>query len=110
MAETVSVGCKYPNGLLLELGDKRVEIKGANSSQIIGGHGITEGVDKAFMDEWMKRYAANDIVKGGHLFINVKTASVVAEAEEKADHKTGLEPLDPKKKPVGIQAADTPQA
>lgn len=104
MAQTVTVGCKYPNGLLLELNGVKVAIKGANAANIIGGHGITEGVNKEFMEAWLAQYAENDVVKGGHLFIADKAASVAAEATEKADHKTGLEPLDPKAKPAGIEA------
>lgn len=102
---TVTVGCKYPNGLLLELGEKKVMINGANASELIGGHGITHGVDKEFMDAWMAKYSGLDIVTGGHLFVHDKEANVRAEAKEKAKEETGLEPLDPAKKPAGIQEA-----
>lgn len=91
------------------MGKTRVEIKGANAANVIGGHGITENVDKSFMDAWLAKHADLDIVKGGHLFIHAKTNSVVAEATEKADHVTGLEPLDPNKKPANIEAVETPR-
>lgn len=108
-AETVSVGCRYPNGLYLDMGKTRVEINGANAANVIGGHGITENVDKPFMEAWLAKHADLDIVKGGHLFINGKVASVIAEANEKANHLTGLEPLDPNKKPKNIEAIETPR-
>lgn len=102
MAQAVTVGCKYPNGIILHLKDKQVVLRGANAANIIGGHGMTEGVDKEFMDEWFKIYADNDIVKGGHVFYADKK-SVEAEAREKEEHLTGFEPLDPNKAPGDIE-------
>ena len=43
--KTVTVGCKLPNGLIIEVGGQSVELNGANASNIIGGHGITRDVD-----------------------------------------------------------------
>lgn len=99
---TVTIGCKLPNGILMELGDKQVVINGANSSEIIGGHGLTENVDKSFFDAWMERNKELKFVKIGHIFAHEKTASTKAQAKERAKEKTGLEPLDPNKKPAGI--------
>lgn len=42
MAETVTVGCKLPNGLILEQGAYKVELNGSNSSIVVGGYGLTE--------------------------------------------------------------------
>lgn len=102
MAATVTVGCKLPNGLILELGDKRVTVKGANSSNIIGGHGITEGVDKEFFDAWMTKNKELSFVKAELLFAHEKTANTTAQAKERKKEKTGLEPLDPEAKPAGL--------
>ena len=44
-AATVTVGCKLPNGFVLEVGNQSVVLKGSNDSSLIGGHGITHGVD-----------------------------------------------------------------
>lgn len=95
---TVTVGCKLANGLILELQDnsgsgKKVHIKGANASELVGGHGITHGVDKEFMDAWMAKNKDLSFVKNGFLFVHGKADSVVAEATEKAKEKTGAEPL-----------------
>lgn len=95
MARTVTVGCKISNGLLLELNGKKVHIKGANASDLVGGHGITEGVDGDFMEAWLEKNKDLSFVKGGFLFLHEKAASVVAEAKEKAAEKTGMEPLAP---------------
>lgn len=97
MARTVTVGCKVANGLLLELNGKKVRINGTNSAQLIGGHGITEGVDGEFMDAWLTANKDLSFVKGGFLFVHDKTTNVTAEAKEKASEKTGMEPLEPLK-------------
>lgn len=101
----VTVGCKIANGMLLELNGKKVRINGANSAQIIGGHGITENVDKEFMDEWLKKNAELSFVKGGFLFVHDKASNVAAEAKEKADEATGMEPLKPLDKGSELDAA-----
>lgn len=92
---TVTVGCKLANGIILELNGKKVHIKGANASSVIGGHGITENVDKDFMDAWLAKPEHKELsfVKNGFLFVHAKADSVAAEAKEKAAEKTGQEPL-----------------
>lgn len=90
----VTVGCKLVNGLIIEVADKKVTLNGANSSEIIGGHGLTE-VSKDLWDAW---YAANKeltFVKKGLVFASVKEADAKAQAKERAKNKTGLEGLDP---------------
>lgn len=98
----VNVGCKLPNGLILELGDKRVTLNGSNASVIIGGHGITEGVDKDFFDAWMAAHADLAFVKGGFLFAHEKANNTAAEAKDRAGEETGFEPLNPDEKPAGL--------
>lgn len=45
----VTVGCKLPNGLMLEVGPKQVQVAGwrNNAVKIVGGYGLTQ-VEKAF--------------------------------------------------------------
>ncbi len=106
MAATVTVGCKLPHGLHMDLGDKRVTINGTNSAAIIGGHGITEGVDADFFDAWMKKNKDLPFVQRGLIFASEKKADIKAQAVEKKDVKTGLERLDPKKAPKGIKKVE----
>ena len=98
----VNVGCKLPNGIVMELGEARQVLKGANSSLVVGGHGITEGVDKEFFDAWAAKNKDLSFIKGGFVFAHEKAANVSAEAKDRAGQKTGLEPLDPKAKPANI--------
>lgn len=99
---TVTVGCKIPNGLHLDLGDKRVTLNGANSSSIVGGHGITENVDKQFWDTWYAKNKSLDFVKNGHVFADEKDVNTKAKAKEREKEKSGLERLDPDAKPDGV--------
>jgi hypothetical protein len=106
MAQTVTVGCKLPNGLILEMGEKRVTLNGANSSSIVGGHGLTEGVDKEFFDAWMAKNKHLHFVKEGHLFAHEKEVNTKAQAKERAKEKTGLEQLNPDEKPAGLSEVE----
>ena len=96
---TCTVGCKHPHGLILELGEgdskKSVEIAGANSALVIGGYGLTENVDRAFMDAWLLEFKSNPLVKNGLVFIQEKTNNAQAQAKDQAKFKSGLEPIEP---------------
>jgi hypothetical protein len=98
----VSVGCKLPNGLILDLktnsGDaQRVTLKGANAARIIGGYGITENVPAAFMDQWLKKNQRHPAVVNGSIFLHNDTESAEAIAKERRDIATGLDAIDPLK-------------
>lgn len=99
---TVNVGCKLPNGIRAELNGKTVVLAGANSARLVGGFGITEGVDKEFMDGWMKAEAKNPLVSKGLVFVVDHAAKVAGAAAERAGEKSGLEALDPEKPAAGV--------
>lgn len=103
---TVTVGCKLPNGLHLDLGETRVTVRGTNSAKVVGGHGITENVDASFFAAWMDKNKELAFVKNGAIFAHEKRANTEAQAEMMEDAKTGLEPLDPNKLPAGLEKAD----
>lgn len=99
MAEVVTVGCKLPNGLLIDVDGKVTHLLGANSSNVIGGYGLTENVDKEYFEKWLKQHANQPYVKGEMVFAQAKTNSAQSKASENASVKTGLEGL-PQDKPV----------
>jgi hypothetical protein len=101
----VTVGCRFPNGLILTVGKVDVALNGSNSSTVIGGHGLTE-VDAGFWNAWLERNKGLSFVRNGKVFAHEKAKNTKAEAKEKAKEKSGLEPLDPNKTPVGIKAAE----
>ncbi len=92
----VTVGCKLPNGLIIRHGEHRVMLHGSNHSEVIGGHGITHGVDAEFFEAWMGAHKDYEPVKQGLIFAHAKEANVRAEAKEKAKNKNGFEQLEPK--------------
>ena len=89
----VTVGCKLPHGLVLEVGGVEVKINGVNASLIVGGYGLTEGVDAAFFDAWMSANKHAAVVKNELIFAQSKTSEAQAEAKDKAANKSGLEGL-----------------
>lgn len=104
--KTVTVGCKLPNGLIIEVGGQSVELNGANASNIIGGHGITYDVDADLFNAWMEAHQDRDMVKNGFVFAHDKAADTKAEAAEKANNATGLEAVDPNAPNGGVTKAD----
>lgn len=101
--KTVTVGCKLPHGLILELknndGDPvRYTLKGANSSRIVGGHGLTEGIDAEFMSQWFKRHARHPAVVNNMIFLHSNPKAAASIAKERRDLVTGFEAIDPLKK------------
>ncbi len=103
-ATTVTVACKLPHGLHLDLpqrGDrphKRVTVKGCNARDSVAfGYGITEGVPKDHWDEWLSMHKDMVMVKNQLIFAHVQSASVTDMAKENAKRKTGLEGIDPEK-------------
>lgn len=103
---TVTVGCKLPSGLIIELDEQRVVLNGANSSALVGGFGMTE-VNKALFDAWLAKHKDYEPVKQGLVFAQEKPVNAQAEAKDKAELKNGFEGIDPKKPAKGIAPMDT---
>lgn len=103
---TVTVGCKLPNGLIIELDEQRVVLNGANSSALIGGFGMTE-VNEALFNAWLAKHKDFEPVKQGLIFAQAKPVNAQAEAKDKAELKSGFEGIDPKKPAKGIEPMDT---
>lgn len=115
---TVTLGCKLPHGLYLDLyAEKhlpgadpvlqaRVKVNGTNSSEIIGGHGVTLGVSKEHWEEWKRRNHQNVALAKGFIFAHDKAETAVAMAKERKDVRTGFEGLDGNNpaKAVGVSA------
>lgn len=111
--QTVTVGCKLPNGLHMDLRgtggelNRRVTLNGANKSEVIGGYGITHGVDKEFFEEWKRINADFPPLKKGLIFAHDKPASAAAQAKEQAELKSGFEGMNPDKPAPGVERAKT---
>jgi hypothetical protein len=116
MGAQVTIGCKLPNGLIMELVEqpqqknsinpapvgKRVKLNGANTLRLanknpdIGGFGETT-VDEEFWNEWYKRNKDADFIKNGFIFMVKSEAAFKTEAKDRINERTMLEPLNPDK-------------
>lgn len=108
---TVTVACKLPHGIVAHLGETRVTFKGANSSIIAGGYGMTHGVDASFFEGWLKANALLPFVAKEMVFAMESPVDTAAMAEANASIKTGLERLEGEDMPAGVTMdADAPSA
>lgn len=106
---TVTVFCKMPHGLLLDVSEpgeqyQRIRVSGMNAPDAInyGGYGRTANVPKAFWDKWLKKHAVMPYVKNRLVFAT-DNASGKSEARENAEKSAGFDPLDPNKPIKGIK-------
>ena len=110
---TVVIGCKLPNGLILEMGKvndenyQRVILNGSNARRVLGpdavviaGYGLTT-IAKDFWDAWRKKNSKLKFVRDGHVFEHTTEASARDHAKDMAGLRTGLEPVDPLKPVLG---------
>lgn len=106
MGATVTVGCKLPHGIHMDVDGKRVTLAGANASQVIGGHGITENVDKEHFEKWLSMHKESPMVKNGLVFAHEKAANTSAQANASVENPSGFEALDPDNPAPGIKRAE----
>lgn len=81
---------------------------GKSPKFVIGedGYALTSGIDADFWAKWLEQNKDSDIVVNNLIFAHESKDHVVGLAEECADQKNGLEPLDPDNLPVkDIKAA-----
>lgn len=118
----VTVACKLSTGLVLQLYEMRdtMENVSGNNSRVVkiahpvgdpvtvrgtatpfgvqkplvGGYALTPNVDKEFFDEWTRQNKDHAAVKNGMIFARESRDDVEGMAEERADLKSGQEPLD----------------
>lgn len=98
----ITVGCKLPHGLIIQVGGKKVTLNGANSSRIIGGYGLTL-VDKDFFEAWSKEFASFQPLQDGLIFAQDSANKAEGQAKEQVDLRSGFEPLNFDKPAPGVQ-------
>lgn len=92
----VTVALAMPNGLIAQVGNKKIKFNGWNDNLIEGNtHGYTENVPKEFYDEWVKKHSFLKIVKDNFIFADEKQSRVKAEVKDNTGRKTGTEQLNP---------------
>lgn len=107
MAEHVTVGCKLPNGLVLEVEGQTVTLNGnrQEAGHVTGGYGLTQ-VDKAFFDAWLSIHGQQPYIKNGVVFAQSSQNSARSQAREQAGTVSGLEPLSQENPVPGIARDD----
>lgn len=62
---------------------------------LAGGYALTPNIPQDFWEAWLEQNADNPIVVNQMIFAQGKRGNAIAEAREKKDLKSGLEPMDP---------------
>lgn len=134
-APRVTVACKLPHGLVLRLAQPNkvsepvmgggtrevtqyratgepVTVYGIAHPQnaapipmIVGGFALTPNVSGEFWNKWLEQNKEHAAVTFGLIFAYASMEDASAAAMDNADKRTGLERLDPKKLPKGLQTA-----
>ena len=98
---TVSVSLKYPNGILMQVGDKELKLNGWNAKESIivpvgkvEKVGITEDVPAEFWKAWLEKFKDHPLVVNGLIFASESNSRAKAESKERKGVKSGLEALD----------------
>lgn len=98
----MTIGCKLPNGLIMELGKvgeehyRQIRLKGTNDAAIVGGYGLTQVSEEAWTT-WYKKNKGLKFVRDGFVFAHGTEADAKDHAKDNAAMRTGFEPLDPNK-------------
>lgn len=113
MSKTVTIGCRLPNGLILEIAGKgQVELAGQRQAQARSpiillsedDYGVTQ-VDADFWEAWKKQVGPDFApLRSQAIFEAVDDKSVKARVRELAKEKTGHEPMSQDAK--GIEKAE----
>lgn len=109
MTARISIGCKLPNGIMLQMGIpdtegyREIKLKGANEATVVGGFGITENVDEALFDAWYASHKTLPWAKQGLVFKAKNRAEAEARAVDNTEQKSGFERLSPDKLPKGLE-------
>ena len=93
MTNTVTVGCKLPNGMIISVkGVGSVTLAGSNSSRIIGGYGLT-AVPSDLWEAWSGPRSKSALIENKIVFAQTTHAKAEGQAKEQESVTTGLEPL-----------------
>jgi hypothetical protein len=110
--EFLTIACKMPNGIILEVGAQgeenyqRITLNGANQGRMergvwipatIGGYGLTENVPAKVWHQWLAKHKRTPMVLNGLVYAHEEKESVIAFAGDHEKQVTGFEPLDPNK-------------
>lgn len=91
---TVTIGCKLPNGIVMQVGEARHRINGWNNNEIAGlSHGITRDVPEDLWDAWRAEHADAKFITNGIVFAETSEARAKDKSKDRKEQKTGHEQL-----------------
>ncbi|WP_171882409.1 hypothetical protein [Klebsiella quasipneumoniae] len=96
-SSTYIIGCKLPSGLVISHEGQKVKLAGTNDSMLINGFGITREVPADLWEGFAKTFAEQPLIRNGIVFAVTDENSAKDASQERAEQKTGMEQLDPKK-------------
>jgi hypothetical protein len=70
--------------------------------RVVGGYGLTFGVNADYFNRWCEENKMSDVIRNGLVFAEEKDENAVAKAKDMKAVRSGLEPLNPdSRKPDG---------
>jgi hypothetical protein len=100
----VTIGCKLPNGLIIEVNDVRVTLNGVNKSNIIGATHCTTEVEESFWATWLADHKDMMLITSGAIFV-AKNADHAAAFVKDNPTLTGFEGAKPEASGVEFSPA-----
>lgn len=79
--------------------------KAPRAAGVASGFALTPGIPLDFWTAWLEQNKTSDMVVNGLIFASEATRDVRAEAREKKDQRSGLEAIDPRNLPRGVEQA-----
>ena len=79
----------------------------APKSELRDAFALTPGVPADLWNKWLEQNKDSDLVRNGLIFAHGSDKDVKAQAADHAKQMSGLERLDPKAMPKGLEPADT---
>lgn len=104
----VTVACKLPHGLWMEVNEPgqpsvKMLARGVNSSDIIGGYGLTDNIPRDFWEAWYENHKALQFVQKNLIWAIKDRQSAQSKAKELAELRHGMEPLNPDAMPENLE-------
>lgn len=134
---TVVVGCKLPNGIILQLstfesttepvmggGHRDIQVGRKVGTKyvvrgprvpfgeipkflMVGGYALTSGIPEDFWQRWLEQNKDSDIVRRELVVAYPMMEDVERHCRDNEKVMTGLEPIDPRNMPRGYQRIET---
>lgn len=101
--EAIDTGMRQViNGIASEHGKPLLDPEG-NPINMAQSFALTYNVDADLWDLWLEQNKNSDVVKNGMIFAHAKPIELRAEAKDKRDLRSGLEPMNPQGDPRSPQ-------